>query len=88
MHIVFKMSESLFSNYFSEQFENYLSSWDEINSIKFDDNKGILWAACGDNITRAYNLKTGKLLTSLEGHTDYVHDVAIRYDIHLCIHFE
>ena len=36
-----------------------------------------MYAGCGDWKTRAYDLETGKQVSALEGHEDYVHDVII-----------
>uniref|UniRef100_A0A2P2I2J2 THO complex subunit 6 homolog n=1 Tax=Hirondellea gigas TaxID=1518452 RepID=A0A2P2I2J2_9CRUS len=50
----------------------------EVNSLCYNNSTGnsqLLWAACGDWKTRAYDLETGKLVTSLDGHKDYVHQV-------------
>lgn len=52
----------------------------EVNSICYDSERGQLWAACGDWKTRAYDLETGKLVSSLEGHKDYVHEVTVSSD--------
>jgi len=48
----------------------------EINSIAIHD--GALYAACGDCKTRVYDLSTRRLTDTLEGHTDYVHQVVAR----------
>ena len=47
--------------------------------MAFDSDKDILFAACGDCKTRSFDLETGKVTLKLDGHEDYVHDVAIRY---------
>jgi len=49
----------------------------EVNAMAFDSNKDILFAASGDCKTRSFDLETGKVTLKLEGHEDYVHDVAI-----------
>ncbi|CAL4096801.1 unnamed protein product [Meganyctiphanes norvegica] len=49
----------------------------EINSLAYDEDRGLVYAACGDWKTHAYDLESGKRTMSFEGHDDYVHDVVI-----------
>lgn len=47
----------------------------EVNSIAC--NAKILAAGVDDNFVRVWDLASGKFLTKLQGHTDYIHDVKL-----------
>jgi len=49
----------------------------EINSLAYDEDRGQIYAACGDWKTHVYDIESGKRTMSFEGHDDYVHDVVI-----------
>lgn len=49
----------------------------EINSLAYDADNGLVYAACGDWKTHVYDIESGKRTMSYEGHDDYIHDVAI-----------
>lgn len=50
----------------------------EVNGLSYNPTSGIVWAACGDWKTRGYDVNTGRLMNCLEGHKDYVHQVAVK----------
>lgn len=37
----------------------------------------LLYAGCGDNNIYIISLEDGKILRTMQGHTDYIHDLAI-----------
>ncbi|XP_066986398.1 THO complex subunit 6 homolog [Macrobrachium rosenbergii] len=49
----------------------------EVNALAYDNERRVIYAACGDWRTHVYDLETGKRLQTLDGHDDYVHDVAL-----------
>lgn len=54
----------------SETFERI-----EINCMIFNEEKGILHAGCSDNKIYAISIETGKILHTLNKHTDYIHSI-------------
>lgn len=53
----------------------------EVNSIVIDNHdEGCkrLLAGCGDNFVHVWDLETGEKTLSLQGHTDYVHDLTMK----------
>eukprot|EP01134_Creolimax_fragrantissima_P003611 CFRG3611T1 len=48
----------------------------ETNGFAVDS--GVLYAACGDNAVHSWSLSTLQLLSSFEGHDDFVHCVSVR----------
>ncbi|XP_064619164.1 THO complex subunit 6 homolog [Lineus longissimus] len=59
----------------------------ETNSIALDNKNGPshLFAGCGDNNIHMWDLESGHLMKSFEGHTDYVHSVILRNNCRECI---
>ncbi|KAF2365568.1 WD40-repeat-containing domain [Trinorchestia longiramus] len=49
----------------------------EVNDLSYNSEKNVIWAACGDWKTRGFDMESGRLLYSLEGHKDYVHQVSV-----------
>ncbi|XP_053625625.1 THO complex subunit 6 [Plodia interpunctella] len=47
----------------------------DVNSLWLPEDESKLYAGCGDNNLYIFNLEDGKLVSTLEGHTDYIHSV-------------
>nr|XP_026489890.1 THO complex subunit 6 [Vanessa tameamea] len=45
----------------------------DINCLWYKKDEGKLYAGCGDNKIYAYNLEDGSLVSTYEGHSDFVH---------------
>lgn len=45
----------------------------DVNVMQIDKNSHYLYAGCGDNNVYVFNLEDGKLIRTLEGHTDFIH---------------
>ncbi|OWR52270.1 THO complex subunit 6 protein [Danaus plexippus plexippus] len=45
----------------------------DINYLWYCEEEGKLYVGCGDNNIYIYNLEDGKLVSTLEGHSDYIH---------------
>lgn len=58
----------------------------EVNSLKIcpkaDSNTvgDVLYAGCGDNKIHSFSLEDGRFLRTFTGHTDYVHNIDLKYD--------
>ncbi|XP_018016975.1 THO complex subunit 6 homolog [Hyalella azteca] len=49
----------------------------EINGLSYNAESNLIWAACGDWKARGYDMETGRLISTLDAHKDYVHQVAV-----------
>lgn len=45
----------------------------DINCMWFKEEEGKLYAGCGDSKVYAYNLEDGRLVSTYEGHSDFIH---------------
>lgn len=59
----------------------------EVNILVLDqkDDATRLFAGCGDNNVYIWDLSSGSLETSFQGHTDYIHDLALRNNACQCV---
>lgn len=58
----------------------------ETNSLAIDcQDDTRLFAGCGDNMVHIWDISSGTHLTSLRGHTDYIHSVALRSSAQQCL---
>lgn len=49
----------------------------DINYMAYSKANHLLYAGCGDNNIYIVNLEDGRILRSMQGHTDYIHCLAI-----------
>lgn len=49
----------------------------DINYMVYSKIDHLLYAGCGDNNIYIVNLEDGRILRSLQGHTDYIHCLAV-----------
>lgn len=65
---------------------NVKDAFDEadVNCLVHDKESNLLYAA-GDNKIYVFNLEGGKLVRTLEGHTDYVHSFRALYVSQVCV---
>lgn len=47
----------------------------DVNSLWLPNHEEKLYAGCGDNKLYVFNLEDGSRISSLSGHTDYIHSV-------------
>lgn len=47
----------------------------DVNSLWLSEDETKLFAGCGDSNIYAFNLEEGRLVTTYEGHNDYIHSV-------------
>ncbi|GAB6030184.1 THO complex subunit 6 [Chamberlinius hualienensis] len=68
-------------------YNNQLCTKPNINALSITEPDGVkkLFAGCGDNILRVYDLENLKLNTKFEGHNDYIHCIDIcKRDENVC----
>ena len=49
----------------------------DVNCLLYSKENHVIYAGCGDNKIHAINLENGKILSSLSGHTDFIHSIAL-----------
>lgn len=47
----------------------------DVNSLWSKEDDSLLFAGCGDNNIYVFNITTGKLVKTYDGHTDYIHSI-------------
>jgi len=47
----------------------------ETNGLAYDNQRQCIFGACGDNLGYIWDLQTLQLVTTLEGHTNYLHGI-------------
>jgi len=52
-----------------------LSMYQETNGLAYDNKRQYLFGACGDNLGYIWDLQTMQLVSTLQGHTNYLHSV-------------
>lgn len=49
----------------------------DINCMVYSTTNHLLYAGCGDNNIYIISLEDGKILRTMQGHTDYIHGLAL-----------
>lgn len=51
----------------------------DVNYLVYSKQSNLLYAGCGDNNIYVISLEDGRIVRSLEGHTDYIHSLSLTY---------
>ncbi|XP_001601192.2 THO complex subunit 6 homolog [Nasonia vitripennis] len=49
----------------------------DVNCMVYSKENHLIYAGCGDNKIHTINLDTGKIISSLAGHTDFIHSISV-----------
>lgn len=47
----------------------------DVNCLWLTDDEGKLYAGCGDNNVYVFNLEDGRVVSTYEGHDDFIHSI-------------